>query len=252
MGKVPVIQETSPDSSAGTIAPPQPMKTEKQTRYVVLPEGLALYNVPKELKSGFIRKLAYGTPVEVLQPTDSAGNQMEYTYQGITGIYCKVVTMEDSGYVFAPFLSQLPVPALQQTRPMGRLEAYIDSLKAMELVVKLENPSKNEEGGEDFAIEIPASNIHEAFLIARIAFNIPSEYRFPKQAHTVLSSFEKPSKVVANSPYDYVNHTFDLGRDDLGDPISLTYEDDSEVGGRRVVIAPCEIGWRISQLSWTH
>lgn len=233
---LPIIVDSMP--------PEKPPQKKAKTMYVIAKSGLRLRKGPS-LDAESVAKLSYGESVT----TGAEAPGEAAVVEGIRGMMIHVRAGEQSGYAFSGFLSSLPVPVYEDGMGKKKHEkAYFETLQDRNYAVS------STETGNTLTFRLPAASLQEAFLIARELFFIPAEYHFPQAGKTTLSTPENPSKAAKEGPYDYVTQYFVLKTDDAGAPYKLTYHDDSEVGGREIVIQPNanEGGFELQRRSFAH
>jgi hypothetical protein len=227
--------------------PVAPFKVPSK-RYVAAVNGLHLRSEGRA-DAEIIATLPYGTPLEA-HPNKS-GDMLIVDH--LRGAMWWVELDGQQGYAFSGFLSALPMPV----RPGGnvnRWEAakqYVDSLKQLGLSATF-SLEDNNDGGKDATLRIPASNIHEAFLIAKASFSIPEDYHFPLEKKVTLSTPANPSKAAKASPYSDCTHSFSVVYASPDSVEEVIYHDDNEVGGKSISIKRQAGDWRIYYHGWAH
>ncbi len=128
-----------------------------KTRFVLLPEGLPLYENENTLM--VLSRLPLGSRLEVLEATGQKREEAPYR-----GEVLKVAHEGREGYVFSAYLSAYPPPSFADEREYilkGDVKTYTEELKGHGLKARCENP------GCDW-IFFPGANVQEVYLIARL------------------------------------------------------------------------------------
>ncbi len=128
-----------------------------KTRFVLLPEGLPLYENEDTLM--VLSRLSLGSRLEVLEATGQKREEGPYR-----GEVLKVAHGNREGYVFSAYLSAYPPPSFADEREYilkGDVEAYVEELKGHGFGTHCENP-------QCAWVFFPRASVQEVYLIARL------------------------------------------------------------------------------------
>ncbi len=145
-----------------------------KTRFVLLPEGLPLYENENTLM--VLSRLPLGSRLEVLEARGQKREEAPYR-----GEVLKVAHEGREGYVFSAYLSAYPPPSFADEREYilkGDVKTYVEELKGHGLKAHCEDP-------ECVWVFFPGASVQEVYLIARLL--LPSLMaQIPLIRHTII------------------------------------------------------------------
>ena len=233
---------SSPETDTITRSPAR--STPTQVAYVAARAGLVLRQAA-DRTSPAIMTLPYGTQVAL-----SVGVERDSSYvDQLRGVMAPATAQGKSGFLFTGYLVSVPPPPLTHPHRIRRVAEYAATLQDSGHAQRFVDPNGQ---GRPWGLTLPVHDLQSAFLIGRVLFGIPQDYHFPAADRVALSSANHPSPAVAAGPFEHVAQAYTRDYTADGQLIGITFIDDNEVGGRKVVFREEAWGWRIQQEDWAH
>lgn len=224
------VADSNPDLTPKT----DESEAKEQVLYVTARTGLSLRKF-NNLQSEKLAIVPYGTPLKVL--VHEGQNTMNVS--NIKGGMDKVIFNRKTGYVFNGYLSKY-FPPEEDMLP----EAYAKELKEVfpkvsykELVGGTASKPVNTK-----TLILPEARWHESYFIAQQIFDIPAEFKFPKETGEKSQQIKGP-KNEKDSWFDALNVT--RGANGL---TQIMYTYDAKKVKRTVTLTQTESGIQIQQV----
>jgi hypothetical protein len=215
-----------------------------QVAYVAARAGLVLRQAA-DRTSQAITTLPYGTEVEL----HVGVKRDSFFVDQLRGAMAPAKALGQSGFLFTGYLVTVPPPPLVHTHRIERVEEYAAILQEAGHAPRYVAP---DEEGRPWGLTVPVQDLQSAFLVGRVLFGIPQDYPFPAADRVELSAANHPSPAVQAGPFQYVTQSYTRDYNANAQLIGITFTDDNEVGGRKVVFREEARGWRIQQEDWAH
>lgn len=218
--------------SAGLLLAAEPKPSP--TRHVLAPGGLKLH-AEASSESAVVATVPRGATVDLV--ADAAAGP-ESTLAGVAGRLRKVRHGKVTGYVFDGYLAPFAAPD-----PQMKLAGYAERLRNGGASILYEKIDRDWGGYVQIeeAVVLPTHDWREAFLVARILFDIPAAIAFPLASREPRSVYPNPDK----ESYLW-NDELEVVRDASGAVLRMDYTRRGEGGGTTRSLEAHEEGIRIS------
>jgi len=199
---------------------------EPPIRYVLAATGLDLRQ-DASVAAPVLTRMPCGAEVRLLMPAAAAGPAVD----NLAGGMARVAYGGETGFAFDGYLSQFPAPDLEGMET----GSYVARLRQAGSDILREQITRDWGGYEqqEEALVLPAAAIAEAFLIAKLLYEIPAGIPFPPASDELNSTYQNPGK----DPLLWTDE-LDVERNARGEVIVMRYYARREGGGVTVEIKP--------------